>query len=284
MIKKLIAEKGTLIFIEAHNPLSALIASKAEQTNSEGRIVKFDGIWSSSLTDSASRGIPDNETLALSSRLENIADIRNVTDMPIIMDADTGGKPEHFSYYVKRMINNGVNGVIIEDKTGLKKNSLFGTEVEQTLADINDFSEKIKRGKSAVYIDDFMIIARLESLIAGFDVEHALERADAYVEAGADGIMIHSCKKTPDEVFLFSMKFRKKYPSVPLICVPTTYSATSNRELSEAGFNVIIYANHMLRAAYKAMENVSKEILRYGRTAEIEKSCMSVKEIISLIP
>ncbi|MCH9299063.1 phosphoenolpyruvate mutase (plasmid) [Pantoea allii] len=284
MIKKLIAEKGTLIFIEAHNPLSALIASKAEQTNSEGRIVKFDGIWSSSLTDSASRGIPDNETLALSSRLENIADIRNVTDMPIIMDADTGGQPEHFSYYVKRMINNGVNGVIIEDKTGLKKNSLFGTEVEQTLADINDFSEKIKRGKSAVYIDDFMIIARLESLIAGFDVDHALERADAYVEAGADGIMIHSCKKTPDEVFLFSTKFRKKYPSVPLICVPTTYSATSNRELSEAGFNVIIYANHMLRAAYKAMENVSKEILRYGRTAEVENSCMSVKEIISLIP
>lgn len=284
MIKKILAEKGTLIFIEAHNPLSALIASKAEQVDSQGQTVKFDGIWSSSLTDSASRGIPDNETLALSSRLENIADIRNVTDMPIIMDADTGGQPEHFNYYVKRMIKIGVNGVIIEDKTGLKKNSLFGTEVKQTLADTNDFSEKIKKGKEAVSIEDFMIIARLESLIAGYDVNHALERADAYVKAGADGIMIHSCKKTPDEVFLFSKEFRKKHPSVPLICVPTTYSATSNRELSEAGFNIVIYANHMLRAAYKAMENVSKGILKHGRTEEVENSCMSVKDIISLIP
>ncbi|RAW88762.1 phosphoenolpyruvate mutase [Photorhabdus laumondii] len=284
MLKKLLKEKKSLTFIEAHNPLSALIIKNTNYTDDNGCTHKFDGIWSSSLTDSAIKGIPDNETLDINSRLQNIHEIKLLTKMPVIMDADTGGRVEHFVHYVRKMEQIGIDAVIIEDKTGNKRNSLFGTHVKQELADIKEFSNKIAEGKAAQQKNRLMIFARLESLIAGYGMEDALERANAYVKAGANGIMIHSCQNTSDEVIDFSQSFRRKYPKLPLICVPTTYSATYHHDLSEAGFNIIIYANHMLRAAYKAMEHVSHEILKYGRSAEVEKDCISIKKVITLIP
>ncbi|MDE1481691.1 phosphoenolpyruvate mutase [Xenorhabdus bovienii] len=284
MLKKLLKGKKSLTFIEAHNPLSALIVKNANYTDNKGCIHKFDGVWSSSLTDSAIKCIPDNEILDINSRLQNIYDIKSLTGMPVIMDADTGGRVEHFVHYVRKMEQVGIDAVIIEDKTGNKRNSLFGTSVKQELADIKEFSNKISRGKAAQSNTRLMIFARLESLIAGYGIEDAFERANSYIKAGANGIMIHSCQDTPNEVIIFSKIFRNKYPKLPLICVPTTYSMTYHKELSDAGFNIIIYANHMLRAAYKAMEHVSHEILKHGRSAEIEKDCISIKKVISLIP
>ncbi|WP_337928492.1 phosphoenolpyruvate mutase [Xenorhabdus sp. PR6a] len=256
----------------------------ANYTDNNGYIHKFDGLWSSSLTDSAVKGIPDNEILDINSRLQNINEIKLMTGMPVIMDADTGGRVEHFVHYVRKMEQIGLDAVIIEDKTGDKRNSLFGTSVKQELSDIKEFSNKIARGKAAQKNTRLMIFARLESLIAGYGVEDAFERANSYIKSGANGIMIHSCMDTPNEIIEFSKVFRKKYPKLPLICVPTTYSMIYHKELSDAGFNIIIYANHMLRAAYKAMEYVSHEILKHGRTAEIEKDCISVKKVINLIP
>jgi phosphoenolpyruvate phosphomutase len=283
MLKRLLAAKPISRFIEAHNPISALIAEHA-RIETDGKVREFDGFWSSSLTDSTARGKPDIEALEINSRLSNINNIFDVVNKPLIMDADTGGKVEHFELNVRSMERLGISATIIEDKTGLKKNSLFGTEVAQSQEDVTAFCEKIQAGRSARVSYDFMIIARIESLILDKGMDDALLRARAYAEAGVDGIMIHSRKKTPDEIFEFAKCFRRDFASLPLVSVPTSYNVVFEDQLAAHGFNIVIYANHLLRAAYPAMQRVAHEILRNGRSLEVDADLMSVKDILELIP
>jgi len=282
-LKRLLTVKPISRFIEAHNPISALIAEHVTAQRN-GKSCQFDGFWSSSLTDSTARGKPDIEAVEINSRLSNINDIFDVTTKPLIMDADTGGKLEHFELNVRSMERLGISATIIEDKIGLKKNSLFGNEVPQLQDEIEPFCEKIAAGRAARVSDDFMVIARIESLILEKGIADAVKRAQAYVGAGVDGIMIHSRQKTPDEVFEFAKIFKSEFPTTPLVCVPTSYNKVTEEELAAHGFNLVIYANHMMRAAYPAMQNAAMEILKNGRTAEIESSLMSINDVLELIP
>jgi len=282
-LRRLLAAKPLSRFIEAHSPISALIAEHASE-DVDGRLRSFDGFWSSSLTDSTEMGKPDIEALEISSRLTNIDHIFEVTTKPLIMDADTGGKPEHFEMHVRTMERLGISAVIIEDKTGLKKNSLFGTEVKQTQDDPELFADKIRAGRASLVSDDFMIIARIESLILNMGMDDAIARARTYVEAGAHGIMIHSREKKPDEVYEFARIFRGDFPKIPLVCVPTSYNMATEDELAERGFNIVIYANQMMRASYPAMRRVAQSILRNGRSLEVDKELISINEILELIP
>jgi phosphoenolpyruvate mutase len=282
-LKRLLAVKPLCRFIEAHNPISALIAESVK-IREESVVREFDGFWSSSLTDSAARGKPDTEALDISSRLLNINDIFEVTTKPLIFDGDTGGQAAHFSLNVKSMERLGISAVIIEDKTGLKKNSLLGNEVQQTQDSIEEFSEKLLAGRRARISDDFMILARVESLILEKGLDDALTRAAAYLGAGADGIMIHSRQKTSDEVVEFAAHFRRDFPDTPLVCVPTSYNQTTEDQLAASGFNIVIYANHLLRSAYPAMYETAKDILRHGRSAEADRRLLSIDRILELIP
>lgn len=276
---------GTCLRVmEAHSPISALLAENTRTRNASGDVVAYDAFWSSSLTDSTERGKPDTEALDIRSRLDNINEIFEVTSLPLIMDGDTGGQPEHFALHVRSLERLGVSAVIIEDKTGLKKNSLFGNEVPQQQESIGSFCRKIRVGKEAQITDDFIIIARVESLILEAGMEDALTRAFAYVDAGADGIMIHSRQKAPDEVLEFAGRFKARHPALPLVCVPTSYAEVRFDELEAAGFNIVIYANHMLRSSYLAMRQVAADILKYGRTLEAEAQCLGINEILELIP
>lgn len=282
-LKRLLRAKPLARFIEAHSPISALIAENAK-VEVGGKVKEFDGFWSSSLTDSTEMGKPDIEALDISSRLANINNIFEVTTKPLIMDMDTGGKPEHFEINVRTIERLGISSVIIEDKTGLKKNSLFGNDVAQTQEDIGLFCDKIRAGRASRISSDFMVIARIESLILDRGMDDAVMRAQAYVEAGVDGIMIHSRHKEPDEVFEFARIFRSEFPHIPLVCVPTSYNRVTEEELAARGFNVVIYANHLMRAAYPAMRRVAQEILRYGRSAEVDDQLISINEVLELIP
>lgn len=286
LLRRLIDAKKPLRILEAHNAISALIAQNAygEPNGAGNGKIEFDGIWSSSLTDSTSRGKPDIEAIDLTARLTTINEIFEVTTKPLIYDADTGGKLEHFIFTVKSLERTGVSAVIIEDKIGLKKNSLFGNEVLQNQDSIEDFCLKIAAGKKAQVTSDFMIIARIESLILEKGMEDALKRAKAYIEAGADGIMIHSRQKNPDEIFEFLTRFRSEDTNTPVVVVPTSFNEVSAKELGQKGANIIIYANHMLRAAYPAMKEVAEGILKFDRSKEVEDKCMDIKEILNLIP
>ncbi len=268
--------------IEVHSGLTGLIAEKTIVANGEA-IDQFDAMWISSLCDSTEKGKPDIELVDMTSRFRTIDDVLEVTTKPIIFDGDTGGLTEHFVYTVRSLERMGVSAVIIEDKTGLKKNSLFGTEVEQTQDTIEHFCEKISMGKKAQLSDDFMIIARIESLILGQGQEDALKRARAYVDAGADGIMIHSRQKDPAEIFDFCDAFRKENKETPLVVVPSTFNTVTEQELTEHGVNIVIYANQMLRAAFPAMEKVAKSILINHRAHEIDSEILPIREIITLI-
>lgn len=268
--------------IEVHSGLTGLIAEKTVVQNREG-VDQFDAMWISSLCDSTEKGKPDIELVDMSSRIRTIDDVMDVTTKPIILDADTGGLIEHFVYHVKTLERMGVSAIILEDKVGLKKNSLFGTEVQQTQDTVEHFCEKIAAGKAAQRTDEFMIIARIESLILEKGMEDALKRARAYVKAGADGIMIHSRKKDPEEVFAFCGAFRKEFSKVPLVVVPTSYHQVTERELAARGVNIVIYANQLLRSAFPAMERTAKSILMNHRALEADGDLMPIKEIISLI-
>lgn len=283
-LKKLINAKPVVKILEVHNALSGLIAENAYETIEDGEVVSFDGMWSSSLTDSTSKGKPDIEAVDTTARLTTVNEIFEVTSKPMIYDADTGGKPEHFEFTVRSLERTGVSAVIIEDKTGLKKNSLFGNEVAQTQDTIENFCHKIKVGKKAQITKDFMIIARIESLILDAGMDDALERAFAYVEAGADGVMIHSRLKDPAEIIEFVSTFRQKDEHTPIVVVPTSFNSVTTDEFVEIGVNVVIYANHMLRSAYPGMMNVAKSILKNKRSLEAEPDCMSIKKILNLIP
>jgi len=282
-LRRLIKEKPIVRILEAHNALSALIAENTVEKRNEEE-VSFDGVWSSSLTDSTARGKPDIEAIDITARINAVNDIFEVTTKPMIFDADTGGKTEHFEFTVKSLERTGVSAVVIEDKTGLKKNSLFGNDVAQTQDSIENFSDKISRGKAAQISDDFMIIARIESLILEAGMEDALTRAQAYIKAGADGIMIHSRHKNPAEITEFMQKFRAMDENTPVVVVPTSFNAVTIEEFIDMGVNVVVTANHMLRAAYPAMLSVAKTILKNGRSLEAEPDCMSIKEILEFIP
>tara|TARA_S200000501_G_C20808804_1_gene737436 strand:- start:257 stop:1564 length:1308 start_codon:yes stop_codon:yes gene_type:complete len=282
-LKRLISAKNIVRIIESHSPLSALIGEKVN-VNVGNKFKEFDGFWSSSLTDSTQMGKPDIEALDISKRLENINNIFDVTTKPLIMDADTGGKVEHLNLNIKSMERLGISAVIIEDKKGLKKNSLLGNDVEQIQEDLDIFSEKIFSAKNNVVSDDFMLIARVESLILDKGVNDAIERSLAYVKSGADGIMIHSRKKSPDEVFYFSKEFRKVFPYVPLVVVPTSFNNITEHELAKNGFNIVIYANHLLRAAYPSMKKVAEKILIDSCSFGVDRDIISISEILDLIP
>ncbi len=268
--------------MEAHSGLTGLITEKTV-VERDGRLDQFDGMWVSSLCDSTDRGKPDIELVDMTSRLRTINDIMEVTTKPIILDGDTGGLTEHFVYNVRTLERMGVSAVIIEDKTGLKKNSLFGTEVVQTQDTIENFSAKIRAGKDAQLTDDFMIIARIESLILEKGMDDALTRAFAFRDAGADGIMIHSRKKDPAEIFEFCDKFRKNDAKTPIIVVPTSYNQVTEEELGSHGVNIVIYANQLMRAAFPVMQKTAQEILKNHRSLEIDSQLMPFKDIITLI-
>lgn len=282
-LRKAIEAKGTVSAIEAHSGITGLIAEKTI-VYEDGEARQFDAMWVSSLCDSTAKGKPDIELVDMTSRFRTIDDIMEVTTKPIIFDADTGGLAEHFVYTVKTLERMGVSMVIIEDKTGLKKNSLFGTEVKQTQADIPDFCNKIKAAHAAKKTKDFMICARIESLILERGMEDALTRAAAFVEAGADAIMIHSRKKDPAEIFEFVEKFRATDPTTPIVVVPTSFNTVTEEEFKERGVNVVIYANQLTRTGFPAMQNAAELILKYHRAKECDDVCMPIKEIIRLIP
>ena len=282
-LRRLINAKPIVRICESHSGLTGLIIENTS-VDVNGVQRQFDGMWSSSLTDSTSKGKPDIEAVDLTTRLHDLNDALEVTTKPIVFDGDTGGKIEHFAFTVRTLERLGVSAVIIEDKVGLKQNSLFGTDAIQTQDTIESFCKKIRTGKAAQIADDFMIIARVESLIAGKTIEDALERAHAYVEAGADGIMIHSKDKTGDDIKDFCLQFRVKDTETPIVIVPTTYNHITEEEFVTWGVNVVIYANHMLRSAYPAMVNCAKSILANSRSLEANDLCMPIKQILELIP
>lgn len=282
-LRRLLKIKRPLSIIEAHSGITGLIAEKTSITQN-GKNYQFDGMWVSSLCDSTAKGKPDIELVDMSSRMRTIDDIMEVTTKPIILDGDTGGMIEHFVYTVRTLERMGVSAVIIEDKTGLKKNSLFGTEVEQTQDSIEHFSAKIAAGKKAQRTKEFMIIARIESLILERGMEDALERAFAFVNAGADGIMIHSRKKDPTEIFEFVEKFRASNEDTPLVVVPTSFNMVTEAEFGQRGVNIVIYANQLTRSGFPAMQKTAELILENHRAKEADDACMPIKEILNLIP
>jgi len=282
-LRKLLTLKPLVTVIEAHSGLTGLIAENTKIAHN-GKVSQFDAMWLSSLCDSTMKGKPDIEVVDFSSRMRTVNDIMEVTTKPIIFDADTGGMPEHFSFSMQTLERVGVSAVIVEDKIGLKRNSLFGVSVNQTQDTIENFQRKLKTGKAALKTKDTMIIARIESLILEQGQDDAICRALAYVEAGADGIMIHSRKETPDEVFEFCRKFREYHPAVPLVVVPSTYAQVREDELASCGVNIVIYANQLLRSGFRAMQSTAETILQNHRAKEADEFCLPISEIIRLVP
>ena len=281
-LRKLIELKPIVRVIEAHGGLSAIIAEKTK-VHIGAEIREFDAIWESSLTDSSSKGKPDIEVVDFTSRTQTINEILEVTTKPIIVDGDTGGLIEHFVFMVKTLERLGVSAVIIEDKVFPKRNSLLegATHIQE---DVNKFCDKIKAGIQARVTQDFMIIARIESLIARHDLDDALKRAAAYIDVGVDAIMIHSKDKDPAQIVEFCEAYKKFKKKVPLVVVPTTYNIITEQELIDLGIDIVIYANHLLRSSYKAMSTVAETILKSGRSLEVDDVCLPVKELLESIP
>jgi phosphoenolpyruvate mutase len=282
-LRRLLGSKQIVRVLEAHNGLSALISETA-RVEKQGQANEFDAMWLSSLTDSTSRGKPDIEAVDVTTRLQTANEILEVTTKPLVFDGDTGGKPEHLAFTVRSLERLGVSAIIIEDKEGLKRNSLFGTEVEQTQSTKEDFSSRIRLAKASQVTDEFMVIARIESLILDKGLPDALERANAYIEAGADALMIHSRKKTPDEVFEFCRAIRSQGETLPIVVVPTSFSTVTESELAGAGVNMVIYANHLIRAAYPKMLEVARSILEHESAGQIETQISSISEILTIVP
>ena len=282
-LRRLLRSKKVVRILEAHNGLTGLIVENT-YIDTDNKREEFDGMWESSLTDSVSKGKPDIGTVDFTSRLATIDQILEVTTKPMIVDGDNGGLPEHFTFFVKNLERLGVSAVIIEDKIGLKKNSLFGTDVKQNQDSIENFAYKIKIGKKSQVTEDFMIIARIESLILGQGQDDAIKRAKAYINAGADGIMIHSKDTKPDEILEFCENYKKLDTDIPLVVVPSTYGTITEKQLSDAGVSVIIYANQLLRSAYPSMKNVAETILRSQNASSVDNDCMNIKDILTLIP
>ena len=281
-LRQLLKIRPVVKAIEVHSGLTGLIAEKTIVEHN-GELDQFDAMWISSLCDSTAKGKPDIELVDMTSRFRTIDDVTEVTTKPIIFDGDTGGLVEHFGYTVRTLEKMGVSAIIVEDKTGLKKNSLFGNDVKQTQDTIENFSKKIAAGKKAQLTDDFMIIARIESLILEQGMEDALNRAVAFVQAGADGIMIHSRKKDPVEILEFCDKFRKLDAETPIVVVPSSFNTITEEELAQHGVNIVIYANQLTRSAFPAMQKTAEDILKYHRAKEVDDRLMPIKKIITLI-
>jgi len=279
ILRRLLAVKPMVKILEAHNGLTGLIVEKTKVENNQ-----FDGMWLSSLTHSASKGKPDIQYVDVTTISQTLNEIFDVTTKPMIVDADNGGLVEHFKFMVRSLERLGVSAVIIEDKVGVKRNSLFGTDVRQTQDTIENFCDKISAGKGAQVTDDFMIIARVESLILKQGQDDAISRSLAYIEAGADAIMIHSKEKSPDEIISFLREFRRRDKRTPVVVVPSTYNSITESELVDLGANVVIYANHLLRSAYPSMVKTASKILTYERSQEVDDICLPIKEVLELIP
>ena len=281
-LKRLIATKDIVRILESHNSLTGLIIEtlKVSKKNID---IEFDGMWSSSLTDSATKGKPDNSSLDFSARISSINDMMDMTTKPLVFDADNGGQIEHLPFLIRSLERAGTSAIIIEDKIGLKKNSLFKNQTGTKQDKPNIFAKKIKKICASRQSKDFMVIARIESFIIGKGLDDALKRAEIYSKAGADAILIHRKEKTPDEIFAFAKKFKKSKNFVPLVSVPSTYSKVYEKDLVKNGFKLVIYANQLLRAAYPAMKNAAKTILENSRAFEIDKKIIPIKEIINLI-
>ena len=281
-LKRLISSKNIVRILESHNSLTGLLIEKINIIKNN-KIIEFDGMWSSSLTDSATKGLPDNSSLSFSARISSINDLMDVTTKPLVFDADNGGQIEHLPYLIRSLERSGVSAIIMEDKIGLKKNSLFKNQSGTKQDKPNLFAKKIKKICDTRQSNDFMVIARIESFIVGKGLQDALKRAEIYSKAGADAILIHSKEKTPAEIFSFAKEFRKSKNFIPLVSVPSTYSKVYEKELIKNGFKLVIYANQLLRAAYPAMEDTAKTILKNERAFEADKKIIPIKEIINLI-
>ncbi len=281
-LKRLLASKNIVRILESHNSLTGLIIENLK-INKNNKNVEFDGMWSSSLTDSATKGLPDNSSLSFSSRISSLNDIMDVTTKPVVFDADNGGLIEHLPFLIRSLERSGVSAIIMEDKIGLKKNSLFKNQSGTKQDKASLFAKKIKKICDTRQSNDFMVIARIESFIVGKGLNDALKRAEVYSKAGADAILIHSKEKTPTEIFSFAKEFRKSKNFIPLVSVPSTYSKVYEKDLIKNGFKLVIYANQLLRAAYPAMQNAAKTILENSRAFEIDKKIIPIKEIINLI-
>lgn len=283
-LRRYLQVKKCIKLIEVHSGLSGLVAEKSFVQHKNGNVSYFDGFWSSSLVDSTVRGKPDNESVSLTDRVRTINEIFEVTSKPLIYDGDNGGTTDIIPYTIRTLERTGVSGIIIEDKKGIKRNSLFGTKAKQNQDSIENFSKKIKAAKKSQITEEFVVIARVESLILKQGMKDALKRSYAYVKAGADGIMIHSSQQSPEEIKQFCREFRRKNSETYLIVVPTTYNSIYESELEKLGVNVIIYANQLIRSIYPAMQKTSELILKNGRSKEASKYLTKVKEIINLIP
>ena len=281
-LKRLIASKNITRILESHNSLTGLIIENLKVKKNTFDL-EFDGMWSSSLTDSATKGKPDNSSLDFSSRISSLNDMMDVTSKPLVFDADNGGQIEHLSFLIRSLERSGVSAIIIEDKVGLKKNSLFKNQTDTKQDRPEIFAKKIKKICTSRQSNDFMVIARIESFIVGKGLKDALKRAEIYSKAGADGILIHSKEKTTNEIFAFAKEFKKSKNFKPLVSVPSTYSKVYEKDLIKNGFKLVIYANQLLRAAYPAMENAAKTILKKSRAFEIDKKIIPIKKIINLI-
>ncbi len=281
-LKRLINSKDIVRILESHNALTGLMIEKINITKNK-RTIEFDGMWSSSLTDSATKGLPDNSSLSFSARISSLNDMMDVTTKPLVFDADNGGQIEHLPFLVRSLERSGVSAIIMEDKVGLKKNSLFQNQKGTKQDKPNLFAKKIIKICKTRQSKDFMIIARIESFIVGKGLHDALKRAEIYSKAGADAILIHSKEKTPSEIFAFAKEFRKSKNFIPLVSVPSTYSKVYERDLIKNGFKLVIYANQLLRASYPAMQNTAKTILKNSRAFEVDKKIIPIKEIINLI-
>ena len=281
-LKRLISSKNIVRILESHNALTGLIIDKINIFKNK-KIIEFDGMWSSSLTDSATKGLPDNSSLSFSSRISSLNDMMDVTTKPLVFDADNGGQIEHLPFLIRSLERSGVSAIIIEDKVGLKKNSLFRNQKDTKQDKPQLFAKKIKKICNSRQSQDFMVIARIESFIVGKGLKDALKRAETYSKAGADAILIHSKEKTPKEIFAFAKEFKKSKNFIPLVSVPSTYSKVYEKDLIKNGFKLVIYANQLLRAAYPAMQNTAKTILKNKRAFEADKKIIPIKEIINLI-
>ena len=282
-LKRLISSKDIVKILESHNALTGLIIENLFIKNSKGINIEFDGMWSSSLTDSATKGKPDNSSVDFSSRILSLNEIMEVTTKPLVFDADNGGQLEHLPFLIRSLERSGVSAIIIEDKIGLKKNSLFKNQDNVKQDNPRNFANKIKKICNSRQYNDFMVIARIESLILKKGLNDALNRAELYSRAGADAILIHSKHKNPNEIFSFAKKFRKSKNYIPLVAVPSTYSKVYEKDLIKNGFKLVIYANQLLRSAYPAMLNTAKIILKNKRSFEADKKIISINEIINLI-
>ena len=281
-LKRLMRSKNIVRILESHNALTGLIIEKTNIIKNK-KTIEFDGMWSSSLTDSATKGLPDNSSLSFSSRISTLNDIMDVTSKPLVFDADNGGQIEHLAFLIRSLERSGVSAIIMEDKVGLKKNSLFKNQTGAKQDKPHLFAKKIKKICNSRQSQDFMVIARIESFILGKGLKDALNRAEVYSKAGADAILIHSKEKTPVEIFSFAKEFKKSKYFIPLVSVPSTYSKVYEEELIKNSFKLVIYANQLLRAAYPAMQNTAKTILKNERAFEADKKIIPIKEIINLI-